>query len=33
MKSLGFEDFWSLLAALSLLGAWVVGFGAAAAHH
>lgn len=29
LKSLGVEDFWCLLAALSLLGAWVVGFGAA----
>lgn len=29
LKSLGVDDFWSLLAAISLLGAWVVGFGSA----
>ncbi|WP_435210880.1 hypothetical protein ACMAY6_08190 [Luminiphilus sp. nBUS_16] len=30
LKSLGVDEFWCLLAAMSLLGAWVVGFGAAA---
>jgi len=29
LKSLGVDDLWCLLAAISLLGAWVVGFGSA----
>ena len=32
LKSLGVSDFWSMLAPLSLIAAWVVGFAAAILH-